>query len=95
MPESRLERTRRAYDRVIDMGPYGCKLLDVGNPDNRALNALWERGEHWQESHHEAVERSFDANKAGPMSCEHRDNLTYDFTRRAYACPCGAFIPDL
>lgn len=45
MPEARLERTRRVYDRVIDMGPYGCKLRMDGEPDNRALNALWVR--HW------------------------------------------------
>lgn len=43
MPEARLERTRRSYDRVIDMGPYACKLLDVGNPDHQALNRVWER----------------------------------------------------
>lgn len=43
MPEWRLERARRAYDRVIDMGPYACKMLDVGTQDTRALNALWRR----------------------------------------------------
>lgn len=43
MPESRLERTRRAYDIVIDMAPHGCKLLMVGEPDNRVLDQLWSR----------------------------------------------------
>lgn len=56
MPESRLERTRRAYDRVIDMGPMGCKILDVGAPDNRALNAVWNR-QSWRARHLNAADQ--------------------------------------
>jgi len=47
MPEARLERTRRAYDIVIDMGPHGCKLQMVGEQDHQALNAIWNRQRHW------------------------------------------------
>lgn len=43
MPETRLERTRRAYDRVIDLAPYGCKVRDMGSPDHKALNGIWDR----------------------------------------------------
>lgn len=43
MPEARLEKTRRLYDRVIDLWPMGCKVLDVGTPDNVALNAVFEK----------------------------------------------------
>lgn len=47
MPETRLERTRRAYDLVIDMRPWGCRLVDVGTPDSATLNKLWERSSGW------------------------------------------------
>lgn len=43
MPETRLERTRRSYDLVIDLWPMGCKIVEVGTQDTKALNDLWKR----------------------------------------------------
>lgn len=42
------------------------------------------------DQHLAAVERSAVANNA---PCRHRGALMFDFTRNAYACPCGVFVP--
>ena len=65
MPEGRLERTRRQYDRVVDMGPYGCKLRIDGEPDNRALNAVWNRPT-WRAPHeNDATQLTRQAQRTG------------------------------
>lgn len=106
MPDDRLQRTRatlpagyqfgdaatsHAWQRDAPMArwQYVCGAL----AHRKAADIIERAGEcrtDNSDQHLASVERSAVANGA---PCRHRGALLFDFTRNAYTCPCGAFVP--
>lgn len=97
MPEARLEKTRRLYDRVIDLGPMGCKILDVGTPDNAALNAVYHKAGNYlnalpfPERSDADVAMIAEANGCDVSEGAHvHARWVFDIVRYEDVCRCGA-----